>query len=181
MGGGVFFDSWDGLIRVALVGVLAYGALVLLLRVSGKRTLSKMNAFDLVVTVALGSTLASIVLAKDVALAEGLVACVVLIGLQFVLTWSSVRSSTVSRLVKSEPALLLYRGRFLAEPMRRSRVVEAEVLAAVREQGIASLDEVEAVVLETDGTFAVVRRAEHVASPARSTLAGLQDGADGSG
>ena len=44
--------------------------------------------------------------------------------------------------------------------MRRSRVVEAEVLAAVREQGIASLDEVEAVVLETDGTVAVVRRAE---------------------
>ncbi len=55
------------------------------------------------------------------------------------------------------------------------------MLAAVREQGVASLDEVEAVVLETDGTFAVVRRAEHVASPARSTLTGLQDGVDGSG
>ena len=86
MGGGVFFDSWGGLVRVALVGVLAYSALVLLLRVSGKRTLSKMNAFDLIVTVALGSTLASIITSKDVALAEGMVAFVVLIGLQFVLT-----------------------------------------------------------------------------------------------
>ena len=55
----MFFDSWAGLGRVLVVGVLAYSALVLLLRISGKRTLTKMNAFDLVVTVALGSTLAT--------------------------------------------------------------------------------------------------------------------------
>ncbi len=43
----MFFDSWAGLLRVLVVGPLAYAALVLLLRVTGKRTLSKMNAFDL--------------------------------------------------------------------------------------------------------------------------------------
>lgn len=64
------------------MGVLAYVALVVLLRVSGKRTLSKMNAFDLVVTVALGSTLATVLMAKDVALAEGVFAFALLIGLQ---------------------------------------------------------------------------------------------------
>ena len=62
----MFFDDWGGLARVAVVGFLAYGGLVLLLRVSGKRTLSKMNAFDLVVTVALGSTLATILLSSSV-------------------------------------------------------------------------------------------------------------------
>lgn len=67
----MFFDGWTGLLRVLVVGTLAYAALVLLLRVSGKRTLSKMNAFDLVVTVALGSTLATVLLSRDVALAEG--------------------------------------------------------------------------------------------------------------
>jgi uncharacterized membrane protein YcaP (DUF421 family) len=70
----MFFDSWTGLGRVLVVGTLAYFALVLTLRVSGKRTLSKLNAFDLVVTVALGSTLATVLLSKDVALAEGLLA-----------------------------------------------------------------------------------------------------------
>jgi uncharacterized membrane protein YcaP (DUF421 family) len=84
--------------------------LVLLLRVSGKRTLTKMNAFDLVVTVALGSTLATVLLTKSVALAEGLTAFMLLIFLQFVLTWLSVRSRAVSRLVKSEPTLLAYQG-----------------------------------------------------------------------
>lgn len=78
----MFFDTWQGLGRIVVVGVLAYAALVIFLRFSGKRTLSKMNAFDLIVTVALGSTLATILLSKDVALAEGLLALLLLIALQ---------------------------------------------------------------------------------------------------
>ena len=66
----LFFDEWSVLLRTGLIGVLAYVGLILLLRCSGKRTLSKMNAFDFVVTVALGSTLASILVSKDVALAQ---------------------------------------------------------------------------------------------------------------
>jgi uncharacterized membrane protein YcaP (DUF421 family) len=152
------FDSWGGLVRTALVGVLAYAALILLLRISGKRTLSKMNAFDLVVTVALGSTLATILLSPDTALAEGVVALATLIGLQYLIAWLAVRSSSVGRLIKAEPTLLLYRGEYLHAAMRRERVTEGEVLAAVRAQGIATPDEVEAVVLETDGSFTCVRR-----------------------
>ena len=152
----MFFDSWTGLIRVVVVGVLAYVALVAILRVSGNRTLSKMNAFDLIVTVALGSTLASILLTETVALAEGVLGFAVLIGLQFVVTWLSVRSRKVSELVKAEPVLLLYQGQFLHREMRRQRVLEAEMRAAVREAGHASLADVEAVVLETDGSFSVV-------------------------
>ena len=153
----MFFDSWTGLVRVVTVGVLAYAALVAILRISGNRTLSKMNAFDLIVTVALGSTLATILLSRDVALAEGIVALALLVGLQFAVTWLSVRFPLVSHAVKSEPTLLLHRGAFLPEQMRQARVVEAEVLAALREQGIAAKDGVAAVVLETDGTFSVVK------------------------
>jgi uncharacterized membrane protein YcaP (DUF421 family) len=58
----MWFDSWAQVGRVVLVGAATYGVLVLLLRVSGKRTLAKLNAFDLVVTVALGSTLATVLL-----------------------------------------------------------------------------------------------------------------------
>lgn len=152
----IFFAGWPGIARTALIGGLAYAAMVVLLRVSGKRTLSKMNAFDLVVTVALGSILATILLSKDVALAEGVTAMLVLIGLQFVVAWLSVRFKTVSRLVKSEPTLLLHRGEFLPDALRRERVTENEVRSAVRSQGIAALEAVEAVILETDGSFNVV-------------------------
>jgi uncharacterized membrane protein YcaP (DUF421 family) len=120
-----------------------------------------MNAFDLIVTVALGSTLATILLSEDVALAEGLVAFAVLIGLQFIIAWTSVRSKTARQLVKAEPTLLFYRGQFLRDPMKAERVTEDEIRAAIREQGVASLEDVEAVVLETDASFSVLQRSEH--------------------
>lgn len=156
----MFFDSWRELGRVALVGVCAYVALVFMLRLSGNRTLSKLNAFDFVVTVALGSTLATVLLSKDVSLAEGLLALGLLIGLQFLVTWTSVRLPWFNHLVKSEPVMLFHRGRFLPSAMRRARVVEEEVITALRKQGVARLEEVEAVVLETDGSLTVLHQPE---------------------
>ncbi len=152
----MFFDSWQGLARVALVGIPAYAALILLLRISGKRTLSKMNAFDLIVTVALGSTLASILASKDVALVEGIAALALLVALQFIVAWGATRSATVDRLVKAEPVLLLYRGTFLRAAMRRERVTEGEILAAIRRAHAGTIEEVEAVVIETAGHLSVV-------------------------
>lgn len=167
---GIFFSSWETLLRTFVVGVLAYVAVVVFLRISGRRTLSKMNAFDFVVTVALGSTLATILLNREVSLAEGTLALALLIAMQFVVTWSSVRARWVRRLVTGEPALLLYRGALLAESLRRARVTADEVRAAVRSAGLAAMDEVEAVVLETDGSFSVVRRG---AEAGDSSLAGV--------
>lgn len=152
----MFFDTWAGLGRVLLVGPLAYIALVLALRASGKRTLTKLNAFDLVVTVALGSTLATILLSKDVALAEGLLALALLIGMQFAIAWLSVRSERFQGFVKAEPALLLHRGRFLDAALRAERVTREEVLAVLRSQGVSDPAGVVAVVLETDGSFSVL-------------------------
>lgn len=148
----MFFDSWTGLLRVLVVGTSAYAALVLLLRVSGKRTLAKLNAFDFVITVALGSTLATVVLSSSVALVEGVTALALLVALQYVVAWASVRSPRVERLVKSEPTLL-YRDGFLKDAMRRQRVTVDEVEQAARGQGHADLRSVAAVVLETDGSL----------------------------
>ncbi len=152
----MFFDTWISLLRTAIVGTLAYAALVLFLRVSGKRTLSKMNAFDLVVTVALGSTLATVLLSTDVALATGALGFALLIGLQYAVTWLSVRSPAVRSFVKAEPTMLIHRGRLLKDAMRKERVTEDELLAAIRAQGFSDLAEVEAVVLETDSSFSVL-------------------------
>jgi uncharacterized membrane protein YcaP (DUF421 family) len=168
----MFFDSWTGLGRVLVVGALAYAALVLLLRVSGKRTLSKMNAFDLVVTVALGSTLATVLLSKDVALLEGVLAFALLICLQFAITWASIRWESFQGLVKAQPTLLLHRGRFLDAALRRERVTREEIEAALRSQGIAARDQVDAVVLETDGSFSVLRGVEPGQAGALANVAG---------
>jgi len=152
----IFFNGWSVLGRTLLIGVLAYVSLVFMLRVSGKRTLAKMNAFDLVVTVAIGSTLATIVLSKSVALAEGLLALALLIGMQFAISWSSTRMPWLRRVVTGEPRLLLRDGAMLDDALRDARVTREEVRAAVRSAGIGALGEVAAVVLETDGSFSVI-------------------------
>ncbi len=152
----IFFNGWSVLGRTLLIGVLAYVSLVFMLRVSGKRTLAKMNAFDLVVTVAIGSTLATIVLSKSVALAEGLLALALLIGMQFAISWSSTRMPWLRRVVTGEPRLLLRDGTMLDEALRGARVTREEVRAAVRSSGIGALGDVAAVVLETDGSFSVI-------------------------
>ena len=85
----MWFDSWSDIIRILAVGTAAYLALVVLLRLSGKRTLAKLNAFDWVVSVALGSTLATVLLSSDVSWSEGAVALVLLAALQFVVAWTT--------------------------------------------------------------------------------------------
>jgi uncharacterized membrane protein YcaP (DUF421 family) len=169
----VFFDAWQGLGRVVTVGVLAYAALVLVLRVAGNRTLSKLNAFDFVVTVGLGSTLATILLNKDVVLVEGIVAFSVLVGLQYAVSWTSVRWSFFSKLVTSEPILVVHRGQFLRDAMRRARIMEAEILAVLRGQGVARIEDVHTVVLESDGSLSVVAKTAD-AGPEPSTLGNVE-------
>jgi uncharacterized membrane protein YcaP (DUF421 family) len=154
-----WFDGWEGVARVAVVGVAAYASLVALLRVTGKRTLSKLNAFDLVVTVALGSTLATILLSADVAFAEGLAALALLVLLQYAVTWTSVRFPAVQSLVKAQPTLLVSRGRVLDGALRAQRVTREELLAAVRTSGMSRIEDADAVVLETDGSLTAMRSA----------------------
>ena len=152
----MIFDNWSALGRLILVGPLAYIALVALLRISGKRTLTKLNAFDLVITVALGSTLATILLNKAVALIEGIVAMALLIFLQFAVTWISIRSERVQRVVKAQPTLIVHKGEFLDSAMLRERVTREEVLAVLRSNGIADIGAVSSVVLETNGSMSVL-------------------------
>jgi uncharacterized membrane protein YcaP (DUF421 family) len=154
----IFFDNWDTILRTIIAAVVAYGGLVLFLRISGKRTLAKLNAFDLVVTVALGSTLATILLSADVALAEGLVAFAMLVGLQWIVARLSIAWTPFKKATRSEPRMLLEDGAFIDKALRDERVTHAEVEQAARKEGFGDLSDIAAVVLETDGSFSVISK-----------------------
>jgi len=142
-----------------------YVALVFFLRISGSRTLSSMNAFDFIVTVAIGSVFGRALTAKDVALSEAIVAFGLLVTLQYVVTWIQLRWPFFRRVVTNPPALLYFRGEFVDSAMRKQRVTESEIKSAVRKKQFGSIDEVEAVVLESSGEFSVIglrRRRAHV-------------------
>ena len=119
----------------------------------------------------MGSTLSSILLPSHASIADGLLAFALLIGAQFAVAWLEVRSGAFRRLVTSHPTLLFYRGDWLDDTLRRERIARSEILFTVRSSGIAHLDEVEAVVLETDGSLSVVRKPSGAAG--RSTISNV--------
>ncbi len=164
----MFFDSLQGLLRVVVVSALAYAFLILVLRLAGKRSLAKLNAFDLVVTVALGSTLATILLSRDVALVEGVLAFCMLALLQWMVSRLSISSRRFRSLVRSQPRLLVEDGQLREAAMVSERVTPAEIDAAIRNAGVGRIEDVAAVVLETDGSMSVIRRSDEELTALRS-------------
>ncbi|MFC4905070.1 DUF421 domain-containing protein [Kocuria oceani] len=152
----LFFDGWAPLGRILLVGTLAYLALVLLLRASGKRTLAQMSSFDFVITVAIGATFGRILTARSVPLLEAVTAFTLLVTLQYLVSSLQIRSRRFSRAITAEPTLLLHRGQVLHQALRRERLTEKELEGAVRKHGLGSLTEATAVVLEADGSLSVI-------------------------
>ncbi len=152
--------SWPSWLTTLIAAPIAYAALLVVLRIGGKRTLAKMTAYGLTVTVAFGSLFATVILSRSVPVVDGAVAFATLAGLQWILaTWSS-RSTVVARLVTARPTLVVCRGAFDEERLRNQRIRLDDVRAAVRAAGHSSLDEVLAVVLETDGSLSVVARSD---------------------
>ncbi|MEX2564453.1 MAG: YetF domain-containing protein, partial [Cyclobacteriaceae bacterium] len=125
--------------------------------VSGKRTLTKMNAFDFVITIALGSTLAAVSLNKSIPLLDGLLVFFLFIFLQFGLTWLSVRVKKVKNIITSSPSILVYRGELMIEVMKKERITIEEINMAVRKQGFADLTKIDIVVLETTGDISIIQ------------------------
>lgn len=153
----LLFKNWESLWHVAVCTLLAYFVLFLFIRISGKRTLAKLTAFDFVVSVTLGSTLSSMMLGK-VTLAEGAVALVVVIGLQYALAWMARESKPLEKVINSSPTMVFYRGNFLEEAMKKEMLTHEEIYAEIRKFRMLDVDQVEAVVMELNGELTVIKK-----------------------
>ncbi len=149
--------SWPTWSAILVAVPIAYAGLLVVLRISGKRTLSKLTAYGLTVTVAFGSLLASVIVSRSIPLGDGMLAFALLAGLQWTVGWWSTRSGVVARIVTAQPVLLACHGRIDETALRRERLRNEDVRSAVRSAGHASLHDVLAVVLETDGSLSVIR------------------------
>lgn len=162
-----FFESWYNVGRTVTLSFIGFAALMILLRVSGKRTLSKLNAFDFVFVVAVGSVFASTIISKDITLVEGIASMATLIGIQVGLAELAMRFSAIERIVNGEPTLLLSRGKFIPRALRKERITEEEVRGAIRAKGVNRVEDVDAVILENDGSLSVAWESK---GPGRSSL-----------
>lgn len=154
----MWFDDWASLGQIIVKAVVGFGVLVVLLRIAGKRAITKLNAFDLVLVFTVGSILATTILNTQTTISEGALALIMLVGLQWLSAFFATRSAGFRALIKSEPTLLAYDGRMLKGNMRRERIAEVELQAALRSHGVHDLSETRAVVLETEGDISVLKK-----------------------
>lgn len=146
----------EDVVRTAVATAVAYAVVLLVLRTSGKRTLAKLNAFDLVITVALGSVLASGITSGEIPLLTTATALAGLALLQWAVARGSTRARWVRKAVRGAPALLVRDGELLRAAMDANRITEGEVMQVLRQAGRDGPAGVAAVVLETDGSLSVI-------------------------
>ena len=156
----LFFKDWESLYHIAICASISFIALFLFIRISGKRTLAKLNAFDFVVSVTLGSTLSSMMLLKTT-IAEGSVALVIIIILQYALAYLAKKSKIMEKAINSTPTLLFYDGIFITEAMERELITKEEIYSEIRRYRIERVEDVRAVVMELNGEMTVIKKSSN--------------------
>ena len=147
----------DVMVRSAVLTTVALLWVLLLVRVIGLRSFSKMTAFDFVTTVAMGSLLAGASTASSwSAFSQAVLAMMFLLAVQWVLALARIKSKRMRKLIANTPVLLMENGRFCEAALRHTRVAREDVLAKIRTANALRLEDVRAVILENTGDISVL-------------------------
>ena len=156
----MFFNGSEPIYTSIIISVILYFSIVTLLRFSGKRTLSDLNAFDLLVTITMGSIAATTILSKDTSYVNGIISISTLIVLQYVIAKGAVFSKNFNKLIRSKSTLVFYKGEYLEENMKKMRITKNDILQQARlQQGITS-NQISAALLESNGKLSIIKNSE---------------------
>ncbi|RYH01351.1 DUF421 domain-containing protein [Salipiger sp. IMCC34102] len=151
----MLFDNEGALWQVPASAIVGFAVLLLLLRISGKRTVAKFNMYDLILTFTVGSILSSFIVLESVQFVDALLGLASVIAVDYVISWAVMRSDRVRSWVKANPTLLVFNGDMQRANMRKERIVEDEVLMFMRQKGIDRISRVKAMILEPAGDISV--------------------------
>ncbi|MFP5370072.1 MAG: DUF421 domain-containing protein, partial [Actinomycetes bacterium] len=153
-----FGVSWATIGYVVAGTAAMYGSTLVAVRIAGRRTVARLSAFDLIITTAIGSLLASACVSADPSYAQATTALVTLLLLQMAVAAARRRFPAVARLLEFEPRVVLRDGDVdLDRGLFGAQLTRAELESALRSQGVFDLSSVRLVVLEPTGEFSVAR------------------------
>ena len=152
----MFYNNFESIKTILITAFLVYFSIIIILRTSGKRTLSSLNAFDFVVTVTIGSIAATTILSVDTSFADGLVGIASLVILQYIMAKLDANFKFVSKVLKSDPTLLFYNGKYLEKNMKKMRITQEDIIQQVRLQSGTAIEGIQAVILESNGSLSVI-------------------------
>lgn len=158
-----FSTSPASLLAICLSGVGIYIIVIIYTRIFGKRSFSKMSAFDFAFTIAVGSVLSTTMLSKTTTLIQGAFGLLVIFVVQFTIA-KLRKSKPFQGLIDNSPILLMDGSRFLHENLKKARVTESDIRSKLREANVIELSSIKAVVFESTGDISVL----HSNDPAKS-------------
>jgi len=138
--------------------VIVYVFLIVALRLAGKRELAQLNPFDLVVLLTLSNTVQNAIIGEDSTVIGGLIGATTLLAVNYLVARFLNRHEKLQLLVEGGTEVLFERGKMLKDEMEKESISKAELEAAARKQGVASLDDVERAVLEPSGDISIIER-----------------------
>lgn len=143
--------------ETVLRAVVVYLLLLIVFRLSGKRSLAQITSFDFVLLLIIGEAVQQGLLGEDFSLTSALLIVVTLVGMDIGISLIKQRSPWIDKIVDSVPLVLVEEGNLYQERMQKARVDVEDILAAAREtQGLERLDQIKYAILERSGGISVI-------------------------
>jgi uncharacterized membrane protein YcaP (DUF421 family) len=143
---------------IVLRGIVLYAFIVFVMRVIGRRELSSMTPFDLVLVIVLGDAIQQGLTQDDYSITGAVLAVSTIAALQVFTSYLSFRSAKARKLFEGLPIVLIDHGEIVEKNLKRERMTPDEVEEEMRVQQVASLDEVEWAILEANGTISIIKK-----------------------
>ncbi|ATW03665.1 hypothetical protein CHN51_09040 [Sphingorhabdus sp. YGSMI21] len=148
--------GWEQIALIALSAAAMYVTVILLTRLAGVRSFSKMSGFDFAVTVAIGSVLGSVILSKNPPITHGIAALVFLFGLQIGMAILRSRFPRLQLLADNKPRLIMIGGEIQHDQLRKAKMTEDDLWGKLREANAINFSQVLVVIAETTGDVSVL-------------------------
>jgi uncharacterized membrane protein YcaP (DUF421 family) len=145
-------------VDIALRAVFLYAFIVLVMRIIGRRELSSMSPFDLILLIILGDAIQQGLTQDDYSVTGAVIAVSTIATLQVFTSYLSFRSERARKVLEGQPIVLVERGKFVDHNLTRERMTEDEVAEEMRSQQISSVDDVEWAILEANGSVSFIKK-----------------------
>jgi uncharacterized membrane protein YcaP (DUF421 family) len=143
---------WEFVLRAVVV----YVAILVMVRMAGKRTVGQFTPFDMILLVLLGTAVQNSLIGEDVSLLGGLLLAATLMTLNYAVGWISARSPRADRLIEGVPVVLAQNGHRFDGVLRQQLVSPADFDVAMRQSGCEDIAEVRLALLETSGQITII-------------------------
>ncbi len=143
---------------IVLRAIVLYAFVVFVMRVIGRRELSSMTPFDLVLLIVLGDAIQQGLTQDDYSVTGAILAVATIATLQVFTSYVSYRSKKARTVLEGEPIVLIDHGQIVERNLKRERMTEDEVAEEMRRQQIASLDDVDWAIVEANGAISFIKK-----------------------